>query len=349
MAGVRRRAQRRPRPRDARPLRREGPPARRRRARGRRRRGRQVAPARSPTTGPTPVRGLDRRARPGAAVAAARARLRGARHRWRRLHGERARRRRRAGARWPRTSTTSGARRSPPRAGRSTWRGRTSAATTGTSSSRAPTTAGARSGPNVQVDDFPGFERVDERPSLAVDARGPRARRLDRPPRARARHEHLLRAQRQRRGDLLAQPPARRLEAAASTRTATRPRTSGTRASRGAGDTLFAAWQDNRLGNNDVFFTTSSDGGATFAPSERVDDTGAGHSEQSRPHMAWAEGRCHVVWEDNRSGNADVSAAQPALPPPRQGKKAEGLAFISHHVRGRPLESVIYLRLRREA
>ena len=31
-------------------------------------------------------------------------------------------------------------------------------------------------------------------------------------------------------------------------------------------DRLFVAWQDNRLGNNDVFFTTSFDGGATFAP-----------------------------------------------------------------------------------
>ena len=88
-----------------------------------------------------------------------------------------------------------------------------------------------------------------------------------------------------------------------------------------AGNTLFAAWQDNRLGNNDVFFTTSPDGGATFAPSERVDDTGAGHSEQSRPHMAWAEGRCHVVWEDNRSGNADVAAAHRPCLLPARGKK----------------------------
>src|SRR5439155_667530 len=49
---------------------------------------------------------------------------------------------------------------------------------------------------------------------------------------------------------------------------------------------LFVAWQDNRLGNDDIFFTTSADGGATFAPAERVDDTGAGASEQTRPHLA---------------------------------------------------------------
>jgi hypothetical protein len=76
-----------------------------------------------------------------------------------------------------------------------------------------------------------------------------------------------------------------------------------------AGDTLVAAWQDNRLGNNDIFFTSSPDAGVTFARSERVDDTGAGRSEQSRPSTAWATGRCWVVWEDNRSGNTDVFAA----------------------------------------
>jgi hypothetical protein len=92
------------------------------------------------------------------------------------------------------------------------------------------------------------------------------------------------------------------------------------------GALIVAAWQDNRLGNNDVFFTTSADGGATFAAAERVDDTGSGRSEQSRPQMAWAEGLCHVAWEDNRAGNADVFAARrpcpvPAAPPRGSGKK----------------------------
>jgi hypothetical protein len=76
------------------------------------------------------------------------------------------------------------------------------------------------------------------------------------------------------------------------------------------GDRLFLAWQDNRLGSNDVFFTTSRDGGATFAPAERVDDTGAGQSGQTRPALAVGGGgarrRCYVVWEDDRGGDADV-------------------------------------------
>jgi hypothetical protein len=38
--------------------------------------------------------------------------------------------------------------------------------------------------------------------------------------------------------------------------------------------------------------------------------------------MAWAEGRCHVVWEDNRAGNADVFAAsRPCAAPGNQKKK----------------------------
>src|SRR5206468_7850646 len=69
---------------------------------------------------------------------------------------------------------------------------------------------------------------------------------------------------------------------------------------------LFVAWQDNRLGNNDIFFTTSEDGGNSFKPSERVDDTGGGVSEQTAPRIAWARQRCFVVWEDNRTGTSDI-------------------------------------------
>src|SRR5262249_3995461 len=74
---------------------------------------------------------------------------------------------------------------------------------------------------------------------------------------------------------------------------------------------LFVTWQDNRLGNDDIFFTTSADGGATFAPAERVDDTGAGASEQTPPPLSLGgRRRCLVVWEDDRSGTADVYLAR---------------------------------------
>lgn len=76
------------------------------------------------------------------------------------------------------------------------------------------------------------------------------------------------------------------------------------------GDRLFVAWQDDRLGNADIFFTTSADGGGSFAASERVDDTGDGSSSQARPALALSgtgrRRRCLVVWEDDRNGNPDV-------------------------------------------
>jgi hypothetical protein len=175
---------------------------------------------------------------------------------------------------------------------------------------------GGRSfGHNVQIDDFAGLERIDERPSLAIDPSG---------------RVHAAWT------DLRAREPDTNIFYASSdnggaTFSANRPlddskqgfdpdRDTPTNQWHpglvAAGGRLFAAWQDNRLGNNDVFFTTSSDGGASFAPSERVDDTGAGRSEQSRPRLAWADGQCYVVWEDNRGGTADVFLGRRSCPAP---------------------------------
>jgi hypothetical protein len=83
---------------------------------------------------------------------------------------------------------------------------------------------------------------------------------------------------------------------------------------------LTATWlncQTDRLpsfGNNDIFFSSSADGGAAFDPAERVDDTGTGHSEQSRPSMAWSDDRCYVAWEDNRRGTGNVFVARRYCP-----------------------------------
>ena len=81
---------------------------------------------------------------------------------------------------------------------------------------------------------------------------------------------------------------------------------------------VFVAWQDNRLGNNDVFFTRSFDGGLSFQADERVDDTGDGTSEQTRPSLAFggkgAKRVCYVAWEDSRNGDRDVYLAARACP-----------------------------------
>ena len=61
--------------------------------------------------------------------------------------------------------------------------------------------------------------------------------------------------------------------------------------------------------------------GASFGSGERVDDTGAGQSEQSSPSLAWAGGLCHAVWEDNRRGTSDVFYAQRNCPDAGPGKQ----------------------------
>ncbi len=166
---------------------------------------------------------------------------------------------------------------------------------------------GGRSfGPNVEVDDFPDLERLDERPAIAADRRG---------------HVHVVWT------DLRAREPDTNIFYARSddrgtTFSTNRPldgsrlgfdvdRSSPTNqwhpSLAMAHGKLFVAWQDNRLGNDDIFLTTSADGGATFAPAERVDDTGAGASEQTRPHLALGgRRRCYVVWEDDRNGTTDI-------------------------------------------
>lgn len=83
---------------------------------------------------------------------------------------------------------------------------------------------------------------------------------------------------------------------------------------------LFAVWQDDREGNDDVYFTTGDAAAGTFAPSERVDDTGDGPSAQTGPRLAIARhGRrrvCHVVWQDDRDGPSAVYAARRACGDP---------------------------------
>lgn len=81
------------------------------------------------------------------------------------------------------------------------------------------------------------------------------------------------------------------------------------------GEDVVIVWQDNRLGDNDVFFARSRDRGASFAADERLDDSGTDRSEQTRPDVAidpvtrtaWA------VWEDDRLGPAAVAAAKTTL------------------------------------
>ena len=226
-------------------------------ARRRRRRQRQVA-AGVAVVRPRPARGVDRRARRRPRGRAARARLRGPR---RRAAGD---------AFGPAVRVDAG---TPVRRSRST--------TTTSGRPRSPRSAstvyvawadfrnynwdiflarsddgGATLGSNVRVDDFPDLERLNERPAhRRSTAAAPVHVALDRSARARARHQHLLRAQRRPRRHLLAERASSTTRRSASTPTPTRRRNQWHPALAVDGDRLFVAWQDDRLGNNDIFFT----------------------------------------------------------------------------------------------
>ena len=172
---------------------------------------------------------------------------------------------------------------------------------------------GVTFGPNVRVDDFPGFERINERPTLAADDAGTvHAAWTDL--RAREPDTNVFYA-RSTDGGATFPPPVQLDDSKVGFDPDTDTPSNQWHPSMVLDDgTLFVAWQDNRLGNNDVFFTTSTDGGTTFAPAERVDDTGAGTSVQTRPRLAVA-GRgarrmCYVAWEDDRDGTRDIYLAR---------------------------------------
>lgn len=178
-------------------------------------------------------------------------------------------------------------------------------------------TARSRSGrafqPSVRVDDAQGFERIHDRPALAADGRG---------------RVHALWAD--RRG----QEPDTDIRAAFSTDGARHfsPSIAVDRAEADldpdratpsnqwhpaiavAGDDVFAVWQDNRLGDNDIFFARSRDAGISFDTDERVDDSGTDASDQYRPDIAVDPGKfIYVAWEDERYGPARVVVARRAF------------------------------------
>lgn len=68
--------------------------------------------------------------------------------------------------------------------------------------------------------------------------------------------------------------------------------------------TICVVWHEKET--FDIYYTESTDGGASFLPTIRVDDTGAASSAQKYPKMAIdSEGDKYIVWQDNRSGSND--------------------------------------------
>lgn len=169
---------------------------------------------------------------------------------------------------------------------------------------------------NVRIDDYLADERLNERPSVAFGAAGA-VHAVWTDLRAREADTNIFYA---RSADLGASfAPARQLDDSRAGFDPNRdtPSNQWHPSLAAVGDRLFVAWQDNRLGNNDIFFSRSTDDGTSFAPSERVDDTGAGRSEQTRPRLAWSAGTCYVAWEDDRNGTGDIYVGRRSCPAPQ--------------------------------
>jgi hypothetical protein len=180
------------------------------------------------------------------------------------------------------------------------------------------TDRGVTFGPNVRIDDFGAIERLNESPAITVVPATGRVVAAWTDLRAREPDTNIFFATSADAGASFS--PNARLDDAAEGFDPERDTPSNQWAPRLAagGSDVCAAWQDDRAGNNDVFFAASRDGGVGFGPDERVDDSGDGPSDQYHPDVALARRRgvtvCHVVWEDTRDGDADVYLATRTLP-----------------------------------
>jgi hypothetical protein len=168
---------------------------------------------------------------------------------------------------------------------------------------------------NYRVDDYPALERLNTDPTVAVDPQTGLVNVAWTDIRAREPDSNVFYTRSLRRSARAFQP-SRQLDDSrvgfdADTDT---PTTQSHPDMKLAGAKLCVAWQDDRNGTSDVYFTHSGDGGATFAADERVDDTGTGPSAQTAPSVAIDGSRCYVVWEDTRQGNSDIMVASRVVP-----------------------------------
>ncbi|MGB0383472.1 MAG: exo-alpha-sialidase, partial [Ardenticatenaceae bacterium] len=73
----------------------------------------------------------------------------------------------------------------------------------------------------------------------------------------------------------------------------------------GANGNLYIAWQDDRNGNPDIYFATSTDGGTTWSANVKVNDDA--DTAQYDPSVAVdANGTVYATWEDNRNADQDI-------------------------------------------
>src|SRR3990172_7383262 len=82
----------------------------------------------------------------------------------------------------------------------------------------------------------------------------------------------------------------------------------------GAARTVYLAWEDERNIDSDVYFTYSTNGGASFASPIRVDDAPDSTTDpayQYGPVVVESKaGLVAVLWQDGRTDNGDIFAAK---------------------------------------
>ena len=173
---------------------------------------------------------------------------------------------------------------------------------------------------STRVNGFEGFERISDAPALAA-GRGSDVRLAWTDVRAREPDGNLFTARSADAGRTW--QPDRQLDLSRRGFDPDRDRPSLQHAVAlaKAGERGFAAWQDDRAGNQDILFAALDDAhGGEAIREERVDDTGDGPSNQYRPHLAVAgtgsDARCVLVWEDDRDGRMQIyTAARTCLAP----------------------------------
>jgi Neuraminidase (sialidase) len=80
------------------------------------------------------------------------------------------------------------------------------------------------------------------------------------------------------------------------------------------GGTIHLAWLDYAPGNGDIFYSNSTDGGATWSSAVNVSNS-LGDSNQNV--IVISAGAIHMAWMDNTPGNLDIFYSRyPALLPP---------------------------------
>jgi hypothetical protein len=70
-----------------------------------------------------------------------------------------------------------------------------------------------------------------------------------------------------------------------------------------SGSNVYVVWEDTTLGNADVFFTRSTDNGATFGNAINLSNNAGGSFS---PQIAVSGSKVYVVWEDPALGNFDI-------------------------------------------